>query len=904
MLSQASKHDIRILAPSFKLCWLGFVGLAVAGNVTWAADQRQREFFENRIRPVLVDQCYECHNSHGRRDGGLSLDHREAALQGGERGPAVVPGNPAGSLLLGAIRHANEDLRMPDGNAKLSEQTISDFVHWIESGAFDPRHEPPSAKTISDLTSWPSVRERRMRWWSLQPIAESVAPRASDDLAHPIDRFLAERLIQDGLSLAPPADRSVLLRRLSFALTGLPPTLEELTAFETDSSHDSVQKQIDRLLRSPHYGERWARHWMDWFRYAESHGSEGDPEIPNAWMYRDYLIRALNDDVPYDQLVREHLAGDLLAAPRINEALGINESALGLGHFRMVQHGYAPTDALDEQVRFTDNQIDVVTKAFLGQTVSCARCHDHKFDPISQSDFYALYGVFASCRPALLTVTSPAQQRLHRESMIELKDQIRRRLAAAWLVEIDSLASRLQRPEQQDHGALEAATGDPLHPLHAWANYRKQEPPANVAAWKSAHAAWQDVCRARDSFAAAGDVIHFRLTSDDYSRWPRHGMGLTDQPGRAGQFHVAEAGDTAIGGIYPAGVYTHGLTTKDNGYLTSPRFRIETDEVSVLAAGRNSRARLVIQNYPRIEGPIYGAKPINQPIPTWITFDTRYWKGDWAYVEIATNGDLPIGPSAPETRSWFGAVELVAHNRDATRPRNLPGQHGAVPLAAFVDGEPPTTPAELVTLYQRVLHEAVIAWRDDKLSDDQSRFLNYFVQQGLLSNSLASLGNLAPLVETYRRLEAELPVPTRAPGIIEGDVFNQPLFARGNHKHPADPVPRRFLESLDATPFPEKQSGRLELADAILAPENPLTSRVIVNRVWHHLFGRGIVATPDGFGRLGAEPSHPKLLDWLARRFVAERWSLKSLIRKIVSTRAFQQSHLAAETALAKDPNK
>ena len=222
--------------------------------------------------------------------------------------------------------------------------------------------------------------------WSLQPVANPpLPPVARDGSAHPVDRFLDARMAAAGITPAPPAPREVLLRRLAFVLTGLPPTPEETRAFVADESPDAVERATDRFLASPQFGERWARHWMDVVRYCESHGSQGDPELPMAWRYRDYLVRAFNNDVPYDQFVREHVAGDLLPSPRINPVAALNESALGTAHLRMVELGYIPVDALDDQVKVVDNQVDVLSKAFLALTVSCARCHDHKFDQIGRA---------------------------------------------------------------------------------------------------------------------------------------------------------------------------------------------------------------------------------------------------------------------------------------------------------------------------------------------------------------------------------------------------------------------------------------------------------------------------------------------------------------------------------------
>ena len=282
----------------------------------------------------------------------------------------MVPGNPDDSLLMKVIGHQIEGLEMPDGGAQLSPEVIADFRTWIADGASDPRDQPPSETELKHSISWESTLESRKKWWSFQPIRNPELPSANDWSNHPIDRFVYLAAQAKSLDQSQPAENRVLARRLSFALTGLPPTTSLLA--EVDSGAKTIETLVDELLASPQFGERWARHWMDLVRYADSHGSEGDPAIPNAYQYRDYLIRAFNQDVSYEQLVREHIAGDLMADPRINESLGINESMIGPAHWRLGFHGFAPTDALDEKVRFTDDQINVFGKAFLGLTISCA----------------------------------------------------------------------------------------------------------------------------------------------------------------------------------------------------------------------------------------------------------------------------------------------------------------------------------------------------------------------------------------------------------------------------------------------------------------------------------------------------------------------------------------------------
>ncbi len=333
------------------------------------------EFFETRIRPVLVEQCYKCHNSRSKADGELAVDSRQGLLAGGEGGAVIVPGKPAESRLLPILRHEVEGKKMPKKSGKLDAHVIADFEHWISIGAPDPRDEPPTAQELERSTSWAATLETRKQWWSFRPIGNPAPPQVDVNQwsDHAVDRFILAKLHEKGLEPTEAADARTLVRRLYFTLIGLPPTPAELDEWTGRLTKPAGYADlVDHLLDSPRFGERWARHWMDWVRYAESHGSEGDPPIDNAWAYRDYLIRAFNADVPFDQLVREHVAGDLLEHPRINAALGINESMIGPAQWRMVFHGFAPTDALEEKVRFIDDEVGTFSKAFLGLTVSCA----------------------------------------------------------------------------------------------------------------------------------------------------------------------------------------------------------------------------------------------------------------------------------------------------------------------------------------------------------------------------------------------------------------------------------------------------------------------------------------------------------------------------------------------------
>lgn len=1155
------------------------------------------EFFEAKIRPVLALECIDCHSTHGKQNGGLVLDHREGLRRGGDSGAAILPGNPGASLLLQVIRHSIDDLEMPKNGAKLEPSVITDFEKWIQMGAPDPRDQPPSAAELAQDKDWAAVRERRMSWWSFQPVQKPALPRVKDAKwsEHPVDRFLLAKMEERGLRPSPEASRESLLRRVTFALTGLPPTTDEINDFRRDTSPHAYEKRVDLLLASPRFGERWARHWMDLVRYCESHGSQGDPELPMAWRYRDYLIRAFNGDVPYDQLVREHLAGDLLTNPRLNLAEGLNESMLGPAHLRMVEFGYVPVDALDDQVKVVDNQIDVFSKVFLGLTVSCARCHDHKFDPISQKDFYALYGVFASSRPGQVVVDNPALLRTNRAELAELKKEIRAGLGDAWSAaatglgtELIKLAARnaekervaagihrlsqeiaevefraraelarqrgavfsnqlpaplaqwsfekdlrdaigamhgraeggavvrggrlilngtnawavteplpvnlrektleiwvaltgldqkgggaltVQTPDSENfdsivfgereparwiagsdffrrtqdvggpaetappgelvhlavaygtdnsitlyrngspygksyqqgtlqpfaagsarvvlgkrhlatgvtalageieearlyaraltadevsasfqagaisvdaetlaksltpaelekrsalrqeleqlwaaqasqvdstnsteawNAALADAAKDNANPLHPWVKLSGLSGGAFREGWKELATSWQNELAGRREFNRTNFTHGWDLRGEEARRWfmagadSGRGAGVAaGAPVPAGEFSLEIKGDRVLRGLYPAGVFNHALTRKQSGVFTSPRFKVPSDSLSVRALGERSMARLVVENYAIGGGGLYPAVNLNGDELKWLRLDTAYRKGAHAYFEFVTADDSPNSGSAEGGRAYFGAAEVVFHH-GSQPPKEL-----FVPAAVLLAGDAPGSVAELAELYGRSLTAAVRHWREGTLNDEELAFLDYFVRRDLLPASLPRLPQLKDLVSTYRRLEEEIPVPRRAPGVHEAVAFDQPLFVRGQISQPGEAVPRRFLEMFDDRPFPTELSGRLELADKVTSPSNPLTARVMVNRLWHHLFGRGLVGTVDNFGRLGEKPTHPELLDHLATRFVEHGWSIKESIRFLVTSRAFQQSALASTDARRIDP--
>jgi len=871
---------------------------AISSSARGELSPKALEFFESRIRPVLTQDCYECHRSSGKRKGGLALDSRQGLLDGGDSGKVLVPGRPNESLLIKAIRHESEDLKMPKARAKLEASVIADFEEWVRMGAPDPRDAPATEAQVAADTDWEAVMKRRKNWWSFQPLGKTDLSKlpAESGSNHPVDRFLAVKLAQAGLPRAALADRRTLIRRLSYTLRGLPPSAEEIDAFLRDLDNGAYARLVDSFLASPRFGECWARHWMDWIRYADSHGSEGDPLIPYAWQYRDYLIRALNDDVPYDQLLREHLAGDLLKKPRINRELGLNESALGIGHLRMVFHGFAPTDALEEQVRFTDDQISVVSKAFLGLTVSCARCHNHKFDPISQKDFYGWYGIFVSCPPATIAVDAPdPESPKRRRELVKRKTEIKAALAEIWLRDCPIMAQKLAEPSDALKKVMDTAK-DASSVMYPFFVLRHQDQKTNetMATW------WQ---KSREAIAHTNRTSTKRWSfanSRDFVSWRNDGPGVAEVS-PAGSFALAADGEKIVAGIYPSGVYSHLISTKDRGVVLSPRIKLDDkyDLWLSVAGDGGAMARYVVQNYPR-DGTVFPVTKLSGGQWQWLKLGLDYWQGDRIHVEITTAADQPVLADINAKRSWFGlsSVSLIHQGE--------PGPNSGWPFAdivfAALDNQMPTNVVDLVKSYAAATCAAIQAWREDTITDNQALFLDQMLKSGLLQNQLTNMQGLNPLVASYRAQESSIRSPTRAPGVLETEPIDQPLLLRGDHKQPREPVNRRFLDAIDISPYPGTESGRRQLAEDFLRPDNPLTSRVIVNRIWHHVFGRGIVATPDNFGRMGQQPSHPELLDFLANWFVEHGYSIKSLVRFLVTTKTFQTMSETPQGAMEKDP--
>lgn len=920
------------------------------GLNTVRADDAGLEFFEKKIRPALIEHCQQCHSADAKKIGGsLLLDHRDGLLKGGDSGAAVEPGKPDASLLIKAIRYDDDALKMPP-KGKLPATVIADFETWVKLGAPDPRDKKPATKSGD---SWEETMRQRADWWSLKPVQKPATPlpRDANWSEHPVDRFLLSKLEQHQLVPAGPADPRTLARRLSLVLTGLPPTLEQVESFgqeclagatpERPVPPLALEKLVDTCLASSHFGERWARHWLDIVHFTETHGNEWNYEVHHAWRYRDYLTRAFNTDVPYDQFVREHIAGDLLPQPRWNTQERFNESIIGTGFYRFGEVNHDDCIGL-RQIGYdlADNQIDTLTKTFQATTVACARCHNHKLDAISLQDYYGLLGIIRSSRLASHCIDAPDANAAPITRMRELKAELRQEIAAVWLQDVPQLVRSMQAAAAKRSNlptAMELANGlDPQRiekwvavladeklpfesPLSMWRTLTiaATDPTKFVPEWKKLAEQIIKEDRERTEFNQSHFTTFADFRADQVPDWQIAGQGLQGPAGKSGDFVVQPDGDMLVQSVLPAGRFTHSLSDKLNGTLRSTVIPAGKKKISFQALGQHSSAVRLVSNNCQLNYMNYKALKTNEL--QWFTFSPPADRESLrTYAELMTmfdnpkfpdqlsalggDGDnyrLPWDKAAANPRSSFGITRVVLH--DDPQPPKAEVSH----LKRLLAGAEPQSIADLPGRYAECLEQAIRAWAESRATDDDVRWLDPFLRRELLTNKVSQSPRCEALAKQYRQADAELALPRITLGMSDcGPGFEQPIFIRGDCDRPGEVTPRRYLEVLSKTPevFAKTGSGRLELAERIASPRNPLTARVMVNRIWHHLFGTGLVRTVDDFGHVGELPSHPELLDHLATRFMEDGWSVKRMIRHLVLTRAFQLSTQSSAQAQELDP--
>jgi len=865
-----------------------------------AFDPADVEFFEKQVRPLLTARCHECHGPLQQK-GNLRLDGRATILAGGDTGAAIVPGNPDDSLLIDAVRYG-DTYQMPP-KSQLPAEEIATLVEWVKRGAPWGSESPPAAspgEKSFDLKS-------RSRHWSFQALSAAAPPAVSgeDWVRTPIDRYILAGLEKAGLKPAPAADKHALLRRVTFDLIGLPPTPAEIEAFIADDSAGAYARVVDRLLASPHYGERWARHWLDLVRYAETHGHEFDFDMPNAFRYRDYVVRALNADLPYDQFVIEHIAGDLLDPPRRNPVDNGNESILATGWYFFGEAKHSPVDVRQDEADRIDNQIDVFAKTFLGLTVACARCHDHKFDAISTKDYYALAGYLQSSRYQQAFIDDEATLSGPLSELKSLRDAQRQALVAFARQHLTPAVDKLAdtAPDSLLTRYLEStALRDPTHALHAWAVLSGKPAQGEPEDFVARGAQLAARLRQQSSPAGPGGAkVEFSFTDGTLAGWSATGTAFGAASARALEWMPAEPSAGTAGRVLRAGAAHSGLlTNRLRGVLRSPTFEITKPQLWYRLYGQGGQVRLIVDGLQLIQNPIYGGLKFDvaNESPYWHVQDVSKWIGHRAYVELIDEGD------------GYVALEQLAQGE------------GAPPAAAtnllflpVLEDSQVTTAARLSQRCQQRIAQVLSEWLQGRAPPEgeaadragllEKLFSPPLIEAFSLTTEMAELqAALAATEQRRAEIASTLPVPRRAMAIADGSAENEHVFIRGSHKALGDEVPRRLLEVLGGTQTAasSRGSGRLELARQLVDPANPLLSRVLVNRLWHHHFGAGIVRSPDDFGVMGQPPTHPELLDYLAGQLVASGWSLKAVHRQIVLSSTYQMSSTTEPVADQLDP--
>lgn len=868
-------------------------------------DAAQLEFFEKDIRPILAKRCYECHGPESETPGGgLFLTSRGALLEGGDSGPSIVVGKPDESLLIEAI-HYDGIYQMPP-KSRMPEEEIAKLEQWVTSGAAWP---------ISDEKNTPKkeafdLQQRKAEHWAWQPVTRPQLPAVKNEswIKDPVDRFILAKLEDANLAPNGPADPAILIRRLYFDLTGLPPKPEAVEAFVADPSPEAIEKVVDELLASPRFGEHWGRHWLDLVRYAESRGHEFDYDIPNAYEYRDYVIRALNQDIPYNELVVEHIAGDLIEQPRRDAETGSNESVLGTGFWHLGDWVHSPVDIRKDETDRFDNMLDVMNKAFLGLTVTCARCHDHKFDAISQADYYAQMGFLQSSAYRQVRFETAEHNQRIADSLEKLNEEFQAKARSAYQSSIDQASSRLEKelltPDSPWGQALAEASKDAKHPLHYWAKFLSASPEQRPQVQEEV----QKVVEQQNASVVAyqGHVIHDYANLPE-SQWRTDGVAFGSGPQKPGAFVWSTSAEPGVVGVRTDGAAVYdtrwsGLNLKPGvqddfgktrGWNRAGR-TIKTDtfplvdgRVHYLVKG-SGYAFAVIDSHRMVQGPLHGksgnrweSKDPSQV--QWIRHDLRDYLGHSIHLEFTPVDDQPL-----EILMVVDSEQMPPIPRDATK-------------AALAFDKAVSRGNGDVPRFLQTLKNAIDTPEDAPLADWLVR--NW---DKLMPGEPSPLNELAKQYqEQSQALLADVQWRSRtAPGMWDNSAEKQALLIRGNTKNPADPVERQLLTAIsgDQSSYDPHGSGRLQLARHVMDPNNPFASRVAVNRVWHYLMGRGIVRSVDNFGVLGELPTHPQLLDYMAAEFVQDGWSLKRMIRRVVLSQTYQMSSLQTGSAEQADP--
>jgi mono/diheme cytochrome c family protein len=917
------------------------LALALAPAAPLAAEERvfgaeALELFRVEVLPILEDNCFSCHGGRQRIRGSFRITTRAGLIRGGDRGPALNLAAPAKSLLLDMLSYRDDEHQMPP-SGKLAEEEIAVLARWLELGApFDPAAEIHPEKEASEEEFDPTaVSERTKNYWAFRPLTRPEPPSSpARPGEHPIDAFIRSALEKAGLEPAARASRRELIRRAYHDLTGLPPSFGEVRAFEEDDSPDAFERVVDRLLESPHYGERWGRHWLDLVRFAESNGYERDSPKPMAHGYRNWVIQALNDDMPYDRFLVEQLAGDELEDANASKITATGFHRLGLWDDE-------PADRVLARYDYLDDIASTTAEVMLGLTIGCARCHDHKIDPLPQRDYYRFLAFFANISPHgageanLVEVSSPEEERLAAEER------------AAKAAREAELHTRIWEIEQAFVAAARERRPEILGDLTA---------PADLV--ELSYRFYRDTWDSLPEFDRLRPETQGPLPDGRITLAPalsRDAMGLVFE----GQLRVPETGE------YGFRVMSHdGSRLLVAGRLAGERLGSGEGgfEGSLPLTAGYVPLRLEFfsrASEPRLEvawsGPGFGWRPLSSAgdCRRILLSDARHGEPvEWQYT-FRDPGERWLEPGF-EARRWrrgaggFGAPgtpgaivrtewktrEIWLRRRFDVRgevKRLALSLHHDEDARVYINGrlvhaqEGVRTDYTLVAIQDaaELLHEGenIISVHCRQTQGGQ------YIDAGLIDEGEGvSLSELiarqgaellgAERRDAYFELALELARSRKAPpraskrkvlAVAEEGRHEMHVLLRGNPSLPGERVEPGFPEVL-SPPAPEivERGGtsgrRLALARWITSPENPLTARVAANRIWQYHFGRGIVRSSSNFGRLGDRPTHPELLDWLAAELQRLEWRLKPFHRTILLSRTYQQTSRPRPEALEKDP--
>ena len=739
------------------------------------------DFFETTIRPLLSSHCFACHGV-ATQMAGLNLSTAETFFRGGASGAVVVKGEPESSRLIDVVRYQGPIKMPPSG--KLKDQELADLIAWVKMGAPWPDAQTKPALVPTSTAVQNRFSKEQREFWAFSPVKSYSLPLVRDRswCQSPVDRFILAELEKKGLTPVSPADKLTLLRRVTFDLIGLPPTVKEIDDFLADNSLDAFAKVVDRLLNSPRYGERWGRHWLDVARYADSAGADEDIRYPYAYRYRDYVIEAFNHDLPYDQFIKQQLAGDLLPAEKSGE---INTTGIvATGFLQVGPKLLAEQDKPKMVYDMVDEQLDVTSRAFMALTVGCARCHDHKFDPIPTRDYYSMASIFASTR-SLSKVQSLVSQLLFVPLVPrDIADRYREHQAR-----IKAKSEEIQDLMDTEE-TRRAATLRPLLSKYMLAAWRYENRPQSLKSLMVGDWAWKEDLQP----TILEHWIQYLKPTDDV------------RPHLEPWFRCVEvgtlAGQDASEPVLP--------TPPSSLAEVALSFQKESEAIAAEWQEALAKWKRKVEEANKVQ-----MTPPEKPV---------FEKGKHRFF-----ADV-----------FFEKGPFALPDKD---PEQVFSQEAQVKISAL-----------------RTEHEA------------------------LRKSSPAE--------------------PPMACAVEEGPGVQQRVFIRGNVANPGEEVPKQFLQIIAGehqAPI-TSGSGRLELADWLTNPNHPLTARVMVNRLWQWHFGEALVRTPNNFGKLGEPPTHPELLDYLARQFVKSGWSIKAMHRLILLSSTYQMSSTISKEAFETDP--